>query len=68
MRNAYGSPEGEPERTSFVCACCGRTIVTAIEGLYYNPAVGSKQRFCDVLLGSVGNTLLSRHTLFGGRS
>jgi hypothetical protein len=50
MRNAYGTPprpEDEPQRTSFVCACCGRTIVTAVEGLYYNPALGSKQRFCD---------------------
>jgi hypothetical protein len=49
MRNAYESPEHEeePQGTSFVCACCGRTVVTAVEGLYYNPAVGSKQRFCD---------------------
>jgi hypothetical protein len=50
MRNAYESParpEGEPQRANFVCACCGRTVVTAVEGLYYNPAVGSKQRFCD---------------------
>ena len=53
MRNAYESrePEAEPERTSFVCACCGNTVVTAVEGLYYNPAVGSKQRFCNLLLG-----------------
>jgi hypothetical protein len=50
MRNAYGGParrEEEPQRTSFVCACCGRTITTAVEGLYYNPPVGSKRRFCD---------------------
>ena len=50
MRNAYkrpARPEGEPQRANFVCACCGRTVVTAVEGLYYNPAVGSKQRFCD---------------------
>ena len=50
MRNAYGAParpEGEPQRTSFVCACCGRTVVTAVDGLYYNAAVGSQRRFCD---------------------
>jgi hypothetical protein len=50
MRNAYEGPPRrgeEPERTSFICACCGRTIVTAIEGLYYNAPVGSKRRFCD---------------------
>jgi hypothetical protein len=51
-RNASGGPKtgaansSEPQRTSFVCACCGRTVVTAIEGLFYNPPVGSKQRFC----------------------
>jgi hypothetical protein len=52
-RNASGGPKtgaansSEPQRTSFVCACCGRTVVTAIEGLFYNLPVGSKQRFCD---------------------
>ena len=37
MRNAYDTqarPAGEPKRISFVCACCGRTVVTAVEGLY----------------------------------
>ena len=52
MRNASRTageqaPNEEPSRTSFVCACCARTIVTAIEGLFYNPPVGSKRRFCD---------------------
>ena len=52
MRNASRrpgeqAPDEEPRRTSFVCACCGRTIVTAIEGLFYNPPVGSTRRFCD---------------------
>jgi hypothetical protein len=52
MRNACdgpgpGPPDEEPGRASFVCGCCGRTIVTAVEGLFHNPAVGSKQRFCD---------------------
>jgi len=45
-RPAERAPNEEPRRTSFVCACCGRTIVTAIEGLFYNPPVGSKRRFC----------------------
>ncbi|MDA8301192.1 MAG: hypothetical protein M0005_06525 [Actinomycetota bacterium] len=43
MRDA----SGEPRRTEFVCACCQRTITTAIEGLFYNPPVGSPQRFCS---------------------
>jgi hypothetical protein len=43
MRNA----PGEPRRTEFICACCRRTITTAIEGLFYNPPVGSPQRFCS---------------------
>jgi len=43
MRNA-SPPE---KRISFVCACCRRTVVTAVEGLFYNPAVGSTQRFCS---------------------
>ena len=52
MRNASGGPAGqapdeEPARTSFVCACCGRTVVTATEGLFYSRSVGSKRRFCD---------------------
>lgn len=43
VRNAS---EG-PRRTEFVCACCRRTVTTAIEGLFYNPPVGSPQRFCS---------------------
>lgn len=43
MRNA--SPE--PARSELVCACCGRRILTAIEGLFYNPPVGSPRRFCS---------------------
>jgi hypothetical protein len=43
MRNA-SSP---PARSQLTCACCGKTIVTAIEGLYYNPPVGSPRRFCS---------------------
>jgi len=52
MRNASRRPaeqllDEEPRRTSLVCACCGRTIVTAIEGLFSNPPAGSERRFCD---------------------
>jgi len=42
MRNAF-----QPDRHSFVCQCCGRTIVTAIDGLFANPAVGTPRRFCS---------------------
>ena len=52
MRNASSRPGGEPPgeeptRTSFACACCGRQIVTAVEGLFYDAPVGSERRFCD---------------------
>ena len=46
-RSARTPLDEEPRRTSFTCACCGREVVTAIEGLFYNPTVGSKRRFCD---------------------
>jgi len=36
-----------PARELFRCQCCGRDIVTAIEGLYRNPKPGSPRRFCD---------------------
>lgn len=36
-----------PARQSFTCACCGHEVVTAIEGLFANPQVGSPRRFCD---------------------
>jgi len=42
MRNASA-----PEQCSFVCTCCGRTKVTAVEGVFYNPQVGNPQRFCS---------------------
>jgi hypothetical protein len=52
MRNASRPSPGqalneEPARTSFVCACCGRKVLTAVEGSFYNPPVGSRRRFCD---------------------
>jgi hypothetical protein len=43
MRNA--SPE--PPRNQSVCAPCGTPILTAIEGHFYNPPVGSPRRFCS---------------------
>jgi hypothetical protein len=46
-RSAGQAPNDGPARTSFVCACCGRTVVTTVEGSFYNPTVGSKRRFCD---------------------
>ncbi len=31
----------------FVCACRGRTVVTVVDGSFFNPPAGSKRRFCD---------------------
>jgi hypothetical protein len=46
MRNAIpGDPAG-PARHGFMCAACGRLIITAVEGLFCNPARGSARRFC----------------------
>lgn len=39
------SPEAGPE--GFECLVCGRFIVTALEGFWRNPSVGSRRRFCD---------------------
>lgn len=30
-----------------VCECCGRVLVTAVEGVFSSPAVGSIQWFCS---------------------
>ena len=47
MRDALPpSPEGLA-RHGFTCQCCGRTVVTAVEGLFTNPARGTTQRFCS---------------------
>jgi len=43
MRNA----SAEPARSELICACCGRRIVTAVDGLFYSPPVGSPRRFCS---------------------
>ena len=47
MRDAL--PEG-PDGiacSGLVCECCGRVVVTTVEGVFSNPAVGSVQRFCS---------------------
>jgi len=36
-----------PPREGFTCHSCGRFIVTAVEGLWRTPDVGSPRRFCD---------------------
>jgi hypothetical protein len=36
-----------PAREGFVCASCGRFVVTAVEGLWRARRAGSAQRFCD---------------------
>jgi hypothetical protein len=35
------------QRYGFVCAACGRFIVTAVQGLFTRTRAGSPQRFCD---------------------
>jgi hypothetical protein len=35
-----------PSRQGFWCSCCGQFSVTAVEGVFRNPSVGSPQRFC----------------------
>lgn len=36
-----------PNRDGFTCPVCARFIVTAVDGLWRNPSVGSPRRFCD---------------------
>ena len=36
-----------PAQQGFTCASCGRFIVTAVDGLWRTPGVGSPRRFCD---------------------
>ena len=43
MRNASQLPR----RDGFICEHCGRFCVTAIDGVFSNPKVGSVRRFCD---------------------
>jgi len=52
LKSAHVGPGGmrdalpHPARTSFVCAACGRVIITAVEGLFRSARAGSPQRFC----------------------
>jgi hypothetical protein len=46
QREVLRDASGLPARVEFRCECCGRNIVTAIEGLFYNPQTGSPRRFC----------------------
>ena len=43
MRNA----SEPPRRRGLICASCGTYTVTAVDGLFSNPRVGSPQRFCS---------------------
>lgn len=43
LRNASSLPD----RQSFTCACCGRLVVTGVDGLFTNPPAGSPRRFCS---------------------
>ena len=36
----------DPVRRGYDCAACGRFVVTAVDGLFRNPPVGSPARFC----------------------
>ncbi len=49
MRDAFPLPPNQDglARTGLTCQCCGRVIVTSVEGLFQTPARGSNQRFCD---------------------
>ena len=47
MRDASTPDTTTEGREGFTCASCRRLHVTAIEGLFYNPQVGSPSRFCS---------------------
>jgi len=46
MRDALPPTPDGSARTGGHCASCGHLVITAIEDLFYNPPVGSPQRFC----------------------
>ena len=46
MRNALPAGPNGFARYGFTCQCCGRLVVTGVDGLFDNPARGSTQRFC----------------------
>lgn len=47
MRDALPEGPGGLARSGLICECCGRVVVTTVEGVFSNPAVGSVQRFCS---------------------
>ena len=47
MRNALPTTPDGLTRSGVTCQACGQVVVTSIQGLYHNPAVGSPQRFCS---------------------
>ena len=47
MRDALPSTASGLARTGFTCPVCDRQIVTSMQGLFDNPARGSRQRFCS---------------------
>jgi hypothetical protein len=47
MRDASDPDAKTDGQEGFTCASCRRLHVTAIEGLFYNPQVGSPSRFCS---------------------
>lgn len=36
----------DPERHGYRCDACGHFVVTAVDGVFRNPATGSPARFC----------------------
>jgi hypothetical protein len=47
MRDALPEGVDGSARSGLACECCGRVVVTSVEGVFSNPAVGSVQRFCS---------------------
>lgn len=47
MRNALPPGPDGARRWGMVCACCGREIVLAVEGVFVNQRRGSSRRFCS---------------------
>jgi hypothetical protein len=59
---------GPPVRDAFRCACCGREVVTGMEGLFTDPRAGSPRRFCGLLLGLMIKNEVRALVVCGGRS
>ncbi len=47
MRDALPDGPAGLARSGLSCECCGRVVVTTVEGVFSNPVVGSVQRFCS---------------------